>query len=110
MQYVIQKRHPDTPMDTMYMRTPTDLGALIRDRRKKLREGQDTLAKKIGVSRQWVVAIEHGNAGAELGLVLRALDSLGIRLQSAFEPELTRGSPAGADIDAIIESARTSKR
>jgi len=35
----------------MRIRTPADLGALIRDRRKKLRLDQKALAVKVGVSR-----------------------------------------------------------
>jgi len=41
---------------------------------------QPQLAEKIGASRQWVVGIERGHSRAELGLVLRTLDTLGIRL------------------------------
>lgn len=39
----------------MRIRTPVDLGALIRERRKALRLDQKTLAEKVGVSRQWIV-------------------------------------------------------
>ena len=34
----------------------------------------------IGVSRLWVNQVEKGKPGASLGLVLRALDSLGVTL------------------------------
>jgi DNA-binding XRE family transcriptional regulator len=44
----------------MRIRTPADLGALIRSTRKKFRLAQSTLAKKIGVSRLWLVEIEKG--------------------------------------------------
>ena len=53
----------------MLIRTPADLGAVIRDHRKRLGLGQAELAEKIGVSRQWVVGIERGHSRAELGLV-----------------------------------------
>ena len=56
----------------MLIRTPADLGAVVRDRRKELKLDQATLAKRIGVSRQWVIEIEHGHPRAELALVLRA--------------------------------------
>ncbi|MCA1472961.1 hypothetical protein I6F09_34495 [Bradyrhizobium sp. IC3195] len=48
------------------MRTPADLGAVIRDRRKHLQLDQATLTTKIGVSRQWVIDIERGHPCAEL--------------------------------------------
>ncbi len=44
----------------MQIRTPLDLGLAIRDRRRKLKLSQTELARKAGVGRQWVVAIEHG--------------------------------------------------
>jgi HTH-type transcriptional regulator / antitoxin HipB len=89
----------------MFIRTPADLGAVIRDRRRQLGLGQAELAERIGVSRQWVVGIERGRARAELGLVLRTLDSLGIRLNSST----TSGDHKGGitpDIDAIVAAAR----
>ena len=44
----------------MRIRTPADLGALIRDSRTKLGLDQKSLAEKVGVSRQWIVEIEKG--------------------------------------------------
>ena len=76
-----------------------------------LRLDQAELARRIGVSRLWVNQIERGKPGASLGLVLRALDALGVRLLSdtadslgadsgPFEPVVT------PDIDAIVAAAR----
>jgi HTH-type transcriptional regulator / antitoxin HipB len=89
------------------IRTPADLGAAIRDRRRQLGLDQATLARRIGVSRQWVVGIERGRSRAELGLVLRAMDALGIRLhaRTSEHPERATATPA-VDIDAIVSSAR----
>jgi DNA-binding XRE family transcriptional regulator len=36
----------------------------------------------IGVSRQWIVAMEKGKPPAEIGLVLRALTALGVNLDA----------------------------
>ncbi|MGV7214836.1 helix-turn-helix domain-containing protein [Bradyrhizobium sp. UFLA05-112] len=94
----------------MLIRTATDLGAIIRDRRKGLKLDQSSLAKRIGVSRQWVIEIEQGHARAELGLVLRALDALDIRLDASSEPSNSRTSEKTAvDINAIIAKARKRK-
>ncbi|WFU80711.1 helix-turn-helix domain-containing protein [Bradyrhizobium sp. CIAT3101] len=94
----------------MLIRTSTDLGAIIRDRRKRLKLDQSSFAKRIGVSRQWVIEVEHGHARAELGLVLRALDALGIRLDAASEPPHSRGAEKSAvDINAIVAKARKSR-
>jgi HTH-type transcriptional regulator / antitoxin HipB len=90
---------------SMLIRTPADLGAVVRDRRKRLGLGQATLAEKIGVSRQWVVGIERGHSRAELGLVMRTLDALGIRLETR-DRDATPRLPSGPDIDAIVAAAR----
>jgi HTH-type transcriptional regulator/antitoxin HipB len=94
----------------MLIRTPTDLGAVIRDRRKRLKLDQSSFAKRIGVSRQWVIEVEHGHARAELGLVLRALDALGIRLDASSEQPNSRGSEKSAvDINSIVAKAKKSR-
>jgi y4mF family transcriptional regulator len=91
----------------MFVRTPADLGAVIRDRRKQLKLDQATFAKRIGVSRQWIIEIERGHARAELGLVLRAIDALDIRLDAIVDQAKRR--PSAVDIDAIVAKAKKSK-
>ena len=94
----------------MFIRTPADLGAAIRDKRKQLGLDQSTLAKRVGVSRQWVIGIERGHARAALGLVLRAFDVLGIRLDVNAKQPTHRSSPSSAiDINAIVAKAKKSK-
>lgn len=94
----------------MLIRTSTDFGAVIRDRRKRLKLDQSSFAKRIGVSRQWVIEVEHGHARAELGLVLRALDALGIRLDASSEQPNNRGSEKSAvDINSIVAKAKKSR-
>ena len=94
----------------MLVRTPSDLGAAIRERRRQLELDQATLAKRIGVSRQWVIAIERGRSRAELGLVLRALDALGIGLNAEITESHKRSTKPAIDIDAIVSAARQKKR
>ena len=94
----------------MLIRTPADLGAIIRERRKQLDLDQAELAKRIGVSRQWIVGIERGHPRAALGLVLRALDTLGVRLKSGTDSSDQKGLAAGPDIDAIVAAARKGTR
>ena len=93
----------------MKLRTPTDLGALIRDRRIKLGFDQGSLARRIGTSRKWLVEAEHGNSGASIGLLLRALQALDVSLEvnngESVRPR--RGSaPASVDIDRHLERFR----
>jgi HTH-type transcriptional regulator/antitoxin HipB len=90
---------------SMLVRTPADLGAVVRERRQQLNLLQAVFAKQIGVSRQWIIELEHGHTRAELGLVLRALDALNIRLDAAVDQ--AGREPAGAvDIDAVVANAK----
>jgi HTH-type transcriptional regulator / antitoxin HipB len=102
---------------SMRVRTPADLGALIRDRRTKLRLDQKSLAAKAGVSRQWIVEVEKGKPRAEIGLLLRTLSALGIALDAGIqEPSkrkdtrLSHGVDAFVDIDSIVASARKKRK
>ncbi|MGA8101668.1 MAG: helix-turn-helix transcriptional regulator [Candidatus Acidiferrales bacterium] len=91
----------------MRIRTPVDLGALIRDRRIKLGLDQRSLAEKVGVSRQWIVEVEKGKPRAEIGLLLRTIDALGILLVAEKEsPNKKRDGAPTVDIDSIVTAAR----
>lgn len=95
----------------MRIRTPIDLGAVIRDRRRKLQLDQKSLADNVGVSRQWIVEVEKGKPRAEIGLVLRTIEALGINL-AVDEPRRVAGqtSPPPVDIDSIITAARQRRK
>lgn len=92
----------------MFIRTPQDIGALLRESRRKAGLGQAELARRIGVSRQWVVEVERGKPRAEMGLVLRALNTLDNPLQTGIAtPSYGRiADTPDIDIDAIIDAAR----
>lgn len=93
----------------MIVRNPAALGAVIRDRRRELGLEQRALAEKVGVSRHWVMDVERGKAGAEIGLIFRALRALGIVLDAA--PAATRPKARSeVDIDALVEAARKPRR
>ncbi len=62
------------------------------------------LAKRVGVSRQWLIEAERGKPRAEVGLVLRMLDALGVRL-AVDESEISPADRA-QDIEAIVSAAR----
>jgi len=95
----------------MRIRTPTDLGALIRDRRIKLRLDQRSLAEKVGVSRQWIVEVEKGKPRAEIGLLLRTINALGILLATEEDAPAKKGGGAPTvDIDSIVAAARGGRK
>lgn len=80
----------------MRLRTPRDVGLTIRERRRSLGLDQAELARRVGVSRQWVIGIEQGKARAELSLVLRTLDALGIALRTDDESGSSDPLPTSA--------------
>lgn len=82
------------------------MGALIRDRRRARGLSQQALADAVGVSRLWIGQVERGRPRAELGLVLKALRALGIRLTADVEPDVV----PGPDIDGIVERSRKPKQ
>jgi HTH-type transcriptional regulator / antitoxin HipB len=93
----------------MRIRTPIDLGALIRERRKALRLDQKTLAEKVGVSRQWIVDVEQGKPRLEIGLVLRTADALGIVL-TVGKPTKGTSSAQPVILDSIVDAARKRRK
>jgi HTH-type transcriptional regulator/antitoxin HipB len=89
----------------MFIKTPKEIGMLVRDRRKARRWTQDTLAQRLGVSRLWVVQLEQGKSTAQIGLVLRALNELDVPMQVDITPQdpATRAaSTGGIYLDSII--------
>lgn len=57
---------------------PGQLGALLKQARRRRGMSQAELAERAGVTRQWVVAFEAGSPRAQLGVVLRALQAVGL--------------------------------
>jgi HTH-type transcriptional regulator/antitoxin HipB len=80
--------------------TAADLGMLVRARRRERALSQQELADRVGVSRQWIVAVEKGKPRAELGLLLRTLSALDLALSIDTRPD------DEVDIDALIDRAR----
>lgn len=98
----------------MIVRTASELGLLVRERRKELGLDQQTLATRIGVSRLWVIQFERGKPRAEVGLVLRALLALELHVDVGVEiptvtgraPSTSRTATVAPDIDAIVQNSR----
>jgi y4mF family transcriptional regulator len=60
--------------------TQQEIGKTIRDRRKKLKVDQRTLADLAGLAINTVVAIERGEGNPQLKTLLVVLDTLGLQL------------------------------
>jgi HTH-type transcriptional regulator/antitoxin HipB len=91
----------------MQINSIRDLSAAVRGRRLNLGLSQAQLAARVGVSRQWVGEFEAGKPTAELGLVLRLLHTLDLRLD-LLEPDGAHGAPSdrSIDLDALLEDYR----
>ena len=94
----------------MFIRTPRDLGAAIRDRRRRRGWSQRELAEKVGASRQWVNEVEKGKTRTEVGLVLRTLDALDVTLWLDHDDRMHDENDGldidSIDVDDIVDNAR----
>ena len=87
-----------------------DLVAAVRGRRQSLGLSQAELAARARVSRQWISEFEAGKPTAELGLVIRLVDALGLRLsvddldvdEGGDQPQRTRT----VDLDDVLDDYR----
>jgi HTH-type transcriptional regulator/antitoxin HipB len=78
----------------MRIRNIRDLGAYLRARRTELGMDQVTLAEKARTSRKWLIEVENGKSGAELGLVLRTLRALDVAVD--LSADVPASKPAKA--------------
>ena len=91
----------------MRIRSITDLAAVVHGRRKDLRLSQEELAHRAGVSRKWIYDFEAGKPTAQLGLLLRVLDELGLALDAAPGPEAAQAQARETvDLDALLDEHR----
>ena len=90
-------------MKNIAIRGTRALGAAIRARRLELGWSQAKLAQELGMQRQWVIRLEAGSEGAEVGTVLRALSALGLSIEVGNEPRdpNARSAPA-ANLDEVF--------
>ncbi|MFN3521275.1 MAG: helix-turn-helix domain-containing protein [Phenylobacterium sp.] len=93
----------------MLITTARDLGAAIRARRKLLGMNQTELAERVGVGRRWLTQVENGKSGAEIGLLLRTLNALGLEMTLSPQHENRRSTAEpliAPDLDAVLARAR----
>jgi HTH-type transcriptional regulator/antitoxin HipB len=76
----------------MNIRRPNDLGAAVKESRRKRGMNQTEFAARLEVNRESVSRLETGDPGITLGIVLRALAVLGLSL--TLEEEGVKPVPA----------------
>jgi HTH-type transcriptional regulator/antitoxin HipB len=85
------------------------LGAAIRLRRKEKGLTQSELAQLLGAERKWVINLEGGNSKAEIGLVLRAIEALNMRV-SLIDGDKERSGGASGDASSLDDVFRRLQR
>ncbi len=91
----------------MAIRSIHDLAAAIRGRRTDLGMSQVELAMRTGVSRKWIYEFEAGKPAAELGLLLRVLDALGLGIELMILSDgNAEATETTVDLDAVIDEYR----
>ena|SRR5688500_13839511 len=88
-----------------------DIGRAIRTSRLQLGWSQTKLAEHAQTTRKWISEIEHGKTTAEIGLVLKTLEVLRIRVRlevPASKPaestvhETTVKPPTASDLATVL--------
>lgn len=99
-----------SPMKDITLRTSEQLGITIRLKRKEKALSQTALAEILGVERKWVLRLEAGNPTAEMGLVLKALSLLGMRVSLSDNTPLSTRDKTGARNSQLDEVFRRLER
>lgn len=63
-----------------HVRNPTEIGSIIRSRRRGLGLRQEDLALAAGTGRRLIGEIERGKGTAEIAAVMRVVEALGLSL------------------------------
>jgi transcriptional regulator with XRE-family HTH domain len=94
-----------SPMKDITLHNAEQLGAAIRLKRKEKRLTQSELAKLLGAERKWVLNLESGNSKAEIGLILRTFEVLGLRafLTDKAQPERGPDDLKTPRLDQVFE-------
>jgi len=95
-------------MKNIAVRNTRALGVAVKARRLELGWSQEVLANHLGVQRQWVIRFEAGSEGAEIGTVLKALNTLGLSIIVGNEPARSseKSAPA-ADLNDVFARLAT---
>ncbi|MCA9905332.1 MAG: helix-turn-helix transcriptional regulator [Anaerolineae bacterium] len=65
----------------MKIKTPAQLGALIRTRRKQLKITQKELAMTCGTGLRFIVDLEKGKPTCQIGKTLQVLQAVGLVIE-----------------------------
>ena len=80
------------------IRSCVALGAAVREQRDHQGLTQTDLARKAGVSRQWLSALENGKPSVEMGKVLVVLSVLELSVGIGQRPERNPRRPSATEV------------
>ncbi|WP_158564377.1 helix-turn-helix domain-containing protein [Jiangella anatolica] len=87
------------PLGVEVFRSTRELGAAVRDRRNERELTQAELARRAGVSREWVNALERGKPNVNVTQLMDVLEVLDLALDLT---PLTRDTRADEIIDELF--------
>lgn len=93
----------------MIIHSAKELGTLVRSERRKRGWSQKELAERVGVSPLWISNFERGKSSAHIGLVLRTLKTLGVKLHVGNERPNHPVATATADLNNLFANLDRSK-
>lgn len=100
-----------SPMKDILLRSAEQLGMTVRLKRKEKGLSQTALAELLGVERKWVLRLEAGNSKAELGLVIKTLDALGIHASLSEQGRSAKGRAASSSrLDEVFRRVQRPDR
>jgi len=92
---------------------PEQLGRSIRLKRQEKGLSQIALAARLGVERKWIIRLEAGNPKAELGLILKALEALGLQAflrSNESLPANKGGASSPSRLDEVFQHLQRPQR
>lgn len=84
--------------------SPRDLGIAVRNARQSRKLTQAALAQQAGVSRDWLIRLEQGRTGLELGKVFAVLAAVGIVLHDGRSLRDTSAAASVDDAATILDN------
>ena len=87
----------------MKVRSPRDVAIVVREARLNQHMSQADLAERLQVSRAWIIKLEQGRERLPLGLVLKALDAVGLVMSVSFERLMRRDMDGRIDVENPLD-------
>lgn len=86
----------------MIIHSAKELGSLVRSERKRRGWSQRELAEQVGLSPLWISNFERGKSTAHVGLVLRTLKALDVKLRVGEEDKKEHSPTVTADLNSLL--------